>query len=253
MRNCLVLGSGRSGTSTVAGILAGSGYDPGGDLIEAHEGNPKGFFESDRVNQINDRIIAHLRGGMAMLRGKPDLDERAMYWLHGSPRLEVSGALASRLLAWRCAGEMKEIIAGARRPFCLKDPRFSYTLGPWRSFLPEDTQFIVTFRHPSATAHSVAKFYKKPEDPGMLRIGMEHFISCYGNILEIHRHSGRWLFIHYRQLLDGSAVPAMESFLEADLKGDFVEPALNRSAEKKCDDQRAMELYDRLCELADSK
>lgn len=252
MYNCLILGSGRSGTSTAAGILAESGYDPGDDLLEAHEGNPKGFFESDRVNVLNDRIIAHLQGGLSLLRGKPGSSERALYWLHGSDHLSASSPFATALLGFRCKGEMRRILAGLKRPYCMKDPRFSYTLKAWRPFLDSETRFIVTFRHPAATARSVARFYGKPDDPELLRIGMNHFVTSYRHILNTHRHEGHWLFIHYSQLLDGSAVSEMGSFLGAELKGDFVEPKLNRSTESECENGEAMELYETLCSLSNA-
>lgn len=41
----VVLGSGRSGTSLVAGVLTLLGFDPGARLIPADETNPKGHFE----------------------------------------------------------------------------------------------------------------------------------------------------------------------------------------------------------------
>ena len=57
-RNCLILGSGRSGTSMAAGILAKAGYFMGEEIWPANEGNPKGQFEDREVNQINDQLIA---------------------------------------------------------------------------------------------------------------------------------------------------------------------------------------------------
>jgi hypothetical protein len=44
-RNCLILGSGRSGTSLAAGILAQAGYFMGDELWPVNIGNPKGQFE----------------------------------------------------------------------------------------------------------------------------------------------------------------------------------------------------------------
>src|ERR1700677_4686273 len=57
-RNCLILGSGRSGTSMAAGILARAGYFMGDELWPTDVGNPKGQFEDREVNQINDELIA---------------------------------------------------------------------------------------------------------------------------------------------------------------------------------------------------
>ena len=53
IRDGLILGSGRSGTSMLAGTLSAAGYYIGDCLIEANEANPKGFFEDYEVNAIN--------------------------------------------------------------------------------------------------------------------------------------------------------------------------------------------------------
>ena len=49
MKDCIVLGSGRSGTSMVAGCLHGANYFMGDDLMPPTAGNPKGIFESYTV------------------------------------------------------------------------------------------------------------------------------------------------------------------------------------------------------------
>ena len=59
-RNCLVLGSGRSGTSMLAGTLASVGYYAGEDLYPPRASNPKGFFEAPEINAINEALIAPL-------------------------------------------------------------------------------------------------------------------------------------------------------------------------------------------------
>ena len=58
MNDCFIVGSGRSGTSMVAGLLAQSGYFMGNKL-DAYYGdtNPKGFFEDPDINAINERIL----------------------------------------------------------------------------------------------------------------------------------------------------------------------------------------------------
>jgi hypothetical protein len=54
MRDCIVLGSGRSGTSMVAGALAKAGYFMGDRLYPARDANPLGFFEAPEINSINE-------------------------------------------------------------------------------------------------------------------------------------------------------------------------------------------------------
>ena len=58
MKNVIILGSGRSGTSMVAGTLAKAGYYMGEQLLPANKANPKGFFEDIEVNAINEDILS---------------------------------------------------------------------------------------------------------------------------------------------------------------------------------------------------
>src|ERR1043165_10164717 len=60
MKNCLILGSGRSGTSMAAGSLAKAGYFMGENLIAARKSNPKGFFEDVEVNMINEELLGYV-------------------------------------------------------------------------------------------------------------------------------------------------------------------------------------------------
>ena len=50
VKNCLILGSGRSGTSMIAGILHKAGYFMGDNLYPPRSANPKGFFENWEIN-----------------------------------------------------------------------------------------------------------------------------------------------------------------------------------------------------------
>ena len=56
-----VLGMHRSGTSLMAGCLAGLGVDFGSDMVPAREGvNAKGFFEHRQILEVHDRLLGLL-------------------------------------------------------------------------------------------------------------------------------------------------------------------------------------------------
>ena len=57
MKNALILGSGRSGTSMLAEVLHKSGYDLGPDLMPPAEGNPHGYYESFCIEAINEDLL----------------------------------------------------------------------------------------------------------------------------------------------------------------------------------------------------
>src|SRR6185437_1628887 len=81
-RNCLILGSGRSGTSMAAGILAQTGYFMGDDLWPADIGNPKGYFEDREVNTINDELIAVVKARQAFCFKDPRFSYTLSVWRH---------------------------------------------------------------------------------------------------------------------------------------------------------------------------
>src|SRR5580693_5977635 len=129
MRDCFVLGCGRSGTSLTAGLLAESGYFMGRELYPADAGNPRGYFEDRAVNGINEGLLAQLVPGARRsltdkLRRRPRPTAGWFRWL---AELRTDQTVS-------CPPKLSERIEAqtAHRPFCFKDPRFSYTLGAWR-------------------------------------------------------------------------------------------------------------------------
>ncbi len=250
-RNCLILGSGRSGTSMAAGLLAHAGYFMGDEIWPANEGNPKGQFEDREVNTINDRLIAVSAGAAprrlrTLLFGEAPVLGDLQHWVAVLP--------PGRAIS--CAPEMRKRIEAltARQPFCFKDPRFSYTLAAWRPYLA-DSLLLCVFRDPSVTAHSMvrecaAADYMKSvalDAPWALRV----WEAMYRWILEVHRpQGGNWLFVHYDQLLDHSAYARLEGLLGVRLDRDFATAELNRSRPTVAVPWRVARLYRQLCALA---
>ena len=60
MHNVIILGSGRSGTSMIAGALTKAGYYIGDNPYPPRKTNPKGFFETREVNHVNEILLAQV-------------------------------------------------------------------------------------------------------------------------------------------------------------------------------------------------
>src|SRR5262249_26774035 len=187
-RSCLILGSGRSGTSLLAGILHGAGYFMGENLVPADEGNPMGYFEDDEINAINEELLTPVT---------PALDSPTYGW-RWLATVPVGTDLA-------CSPEVSERMRTqtSLKPFCFKDPRFCYTLPVWRPFLA-DAVFLCVFRDPARTVTSILKECRTAaylEGLPMDYAGaIEVWTLMYRHVLEIHRLVGEWLFFHYDQL-----------------------------------------------------
>jgi hypothetical protein len=148
MAGVVILGMHRSGTSAVAGYLAKAGFFAGdeADLLDAAEDNPKGFFEREDVNALNDGFLAELDGAWDRPPGREAILTRAPQWRPQAE--EVLAHLAS---------------SSAGRPLVLKDPRISLLLPAWLPALDKSRfSIIVVDRSPMDVALSVRKRDGRP-------------------------------------------------------------------------------------------
>jgi hypothetical protein len=142
----------------------------------------------------------------------------------------------------------------SHRPFCYKDPRFSCTLPLWEPFLPPDTAVVVMFRDPLTTARSILRHNEETGVAGDFPLGLEEAVSLwvcqYERLLE--RAGPDTLFLHYDQVLDGTAWQALSRFLDAELDTSFPDPHLSRSRKDELAEwpSRALRVYVRLLEAA---
>lgn len=251
MRNCLILGSGRSGTSLVAGMVQRAGYYLGEPLQPPNRGNPLGRFESIEVNAINEALLAQVLPrrrrnslfGRLFLRHVPLPNQR---WLAAVPvgrQITATPALLDR---------MARLVE--QQPYCFKDPRYSYTLPAWRSVVT-DAVFICVFRHPAVTAASILRERQAVAALHSLALDFDAALRIwtlmYRHIVEQHRRDGCWLFVHYEQILYGNGVARLGDFLDAALDDSLIDPALYRSRAAGPIPNQVEQLYAQLCALAE--
>lgn len=242
----------------MGGILHDAGYFTGPDLYPPREGNPKGFFESPRINRINELILEKYDPG----RNKtffPFVRHLRRYginnlcfgqrWLSSIPLDTAIECSDSKIL-----NEIEQVVC--HQPFAYKDPRFSYTLPVWQPFLDDDTLFICIFRSPDSTIQSIIKECRNA--PNLKRFEISTDQACeiwsnmYSHILKKHATPGKMFFVHYLQILRGEVFSALSDFLETPLRSDFVDPSLNRTPPRS-ENQYAphvRDIYVELCKRA---
>jgi hypothetical protein len=254
MKNCLILGSGRSGTSMLAGMLHQAGYFLGDKLHKPLPSNPRGFFEWQEINSINEEILArYVRRSfwctvLKAVTGRnsvasPGKNQR---WLAAIPEhvdIKTAGPQEE--------DRMKKVLQ--REPFGYKDPRFSYTLPVWEKFMKPDTVLLCVFREPDVTVNSILKECREREYLASLHItgksAFDVWTSMYAHILFRHdRQPGTLLFAHYNQILNGTALPHLSETLGVRLDAGFAERDLQRSAPGGGIPDRARQIYAQLCE-----
>ncbi len=118
MHNVIILGSGRCGTSMVAGTLAGAGYFMGDQFCSPRESNPKGFFEDKEINQINEDLLDPVVPKRIKLFGIELFRDRPKYWDRWLARLSLNKKIPSPSNSLR--QRMHKVTENV--PFCFKDP-----------------------------------------------------------------------------------------------------------------------------------
>ena len=251
MKNIVILGSGRSGTSMVAGSLSHAGYFMGDNLMPPTRGNPKGYFESFDIEAINEDLLSSVlparpRGIIGrFFKSRPIRSQR---WL---ARVPVG-------IEFHCskevAGRIRHLVI--KEPYCFKDPRFSYTLPAWRSWL-KNTVFICVFRDPASTIFSILKECKNEKYLHSLSMSgkraLQTWILMYKHILDVHRYKGEWLFIHFNQVLEGNGLEKIAISTGAKVDSAFPDTRLNRSSVKDEIHGKSRDIYMELCNLAGYK
>ncbi len=222
MRNCLVLGSRRSGSSMVVGALSCAGYHIGEAQLSPH---------GDELDAINDELLLeHI-----------SLGDRHRYV---DRRLAIPNASAEGPMP--AALEDKARAALSATPWCFVDSRFCFTLDAWRPLI-DDAALVCTFRHPSVAATSMV-------DEAGRSIDLDHafalWTATYRAILDKQAGEGDWLFLHHDQLQTEAGRARLSEFVGATIDrslpiADAASPGGPAEAPES-----ALELYAELCARA---
>lgn len=149
-RVVLVVGSGRSGTSTMAGTLQALGLHVPQPEVVADATNPKGFGEPQWVVDLHEELLRRC--------GVQVSDARPRAWLDAG-KLSADHATRERVTAW-----LADQFAHGDE-LVIKDPRAAWFLGLWRACAQrcEATSSYITMLRPvTEVVGSKQRYY----DPG---------------------------------------------------------------------------------------
>ncbi|GAA2148644.1 hypothetical protein GCM10009844_27260 [Nocardioides koreensis] len=242
-RLVLVAGAGRSGTSTVAGILQRLGLVVPAPEVVSDETNPKGFSESQWVVDFHDDLLMH--ANVQVSDARPDA------WTRTSAFAERPGA--TRLLT----GWLEEQFSQADQVL-IKDPRLSWFLPLWTTIarrVGAEPSFITMLRPPAEIVGSKRTYYNSFLQDAH---GVAAWLNMLLNTERATRGSAR-SFVRYHDLLGDweptitrigadLTLPRLEHLTPADREvvDGFVDPALRRVS-LTWDD---LDLPDRLATMA---
>lgn len=238
MRNCIILGSGRSGTSMLAGTLASAGYFMGDDLYPGRDSNPKGFFEGPRINSLNEALLAPVvPPGQGL--GTWQL------WL---AELDSCGGIQ---VTPQTAQGIAEMVR--REPYCFKDPRFSYTARAWLPYL-RNTVWICVFREPGLTAASIVRECQEMPYLSDVRMDLPRAVriwaAFYRSVLSLRTILGDMIFVHYQQVIDGSGLSRVSQLVGAPVDRGFADQRLSRARTTLPVPPATESIYREMCGLA---
>lgn len=220
----VVLGMHRSGTSALAGVLGHLGCDLPKTLMPPTETNPKGYFESLRVYNLNDAILASAGSSW------DDWQELNPGWI-ASPRIDEFLQQGEETLSDEF---------GASPLFVLKDPRMCRMMPFWRRLLEQadiKPLMLHIHRNPLEVAGSLEQCEGLPLAYGLL-LWLRHILDAEAGTRGMDRH-----FTSYGRIVQNWAVAAaamqtklgitfprlsdstsweIENFLSNDLRNQFA-------------------------------
>jgi hypothetical protein len=230
-RLVIVVGSGRSGTSTVAGTLKYLGLHIPPPEIAPNPTNPRGFFEPRWVVDFHKRLLG--RSSVHLSDSRPDAADQARK-IGARPRVQAE------LAEWLATAvqDAPELV--------IKDPRNSWFQPLWREAAQSvevTPRFLTMLRHPAEVAGSKQTYYGRNPTADQ-RIGDTWRIAGWINMLHTVEYASRpdpRAFVRYDDLLSDwrSAMGSAGETLDLAYAGtldpdkphevdDFIDPDLHR-------------------------
>ncbi|TDK50902.1 hypothetical protein [Antarcticimicrobium luteum] len=160
----VVLGMHRSGTSALAGVLGHMGGDLPKDLMGPADMNAKGFFESNRITGLNDKLLAS-----------------AGYTWFSLPRFPATWFASPKADEFlEQTVEAIEAEYGRSHLFVMKDPRLCRLMPFWQRALSDAgcrPVYACIHRHPLAVAASLAHWANYEQGYGLL-LWLRHVLDA---------------------------------------------------------------------------
>lgn len=178
----IVLGMHRSGTSAFTGALKIAGFDLGKDIMKANEYNVKGYFENNKIVELNDKILGYFNASWDSMFFLPENWEE-------DERLKQSKLDAIQI--FNSEFNNKSNIA-------IKDPRFGILLPFWKSVfesLQIKPNYCVVLRSPIEISLSL-------ENRDHFSIQKSHILwTNYLMAIELSTRAEKRIFINFPDFL----------------------------------------------------
>ncbi|HET7736633.1 MAG TPA: sulfotransferase [Nocardioidaceae bacterium] len=188
----LVTGTGRSGTSTMSGILHHLGLYVPGPYLGANKSNPKGFYESRWAVEFHKRLTS--AAGVDPFDSRPTAFDRVQRAVTPTMRAELVAFVREH------AADHEQVV--------VKDPRSVWAQRLWKEAAAEvglDCRYVSMLRHPAEVVGSRATHYAKQADEAQRRAYEIVSVARWVNNQLISERETRGevrAFVGYVQLLE---------------------------------------------------
>ena len=224
-RVVFVVGSGRSGTSVMAGTLRTLGLHVPQPEVAADSTNPKGFGEPQWVVDLHDELLKRSNVQVS--------DARPQAWLEAG-KVSADHAVRERVTEW-LAGQFE-----AGDELVVKDPRAAWFLGLWRAAADRNaaTSSYVTMLRPVTEVVGSKNAYYDARQSGVTRTAA--WINMMLHTERATRGQAR-AFVRYADMLADWTVPvfgigaafdlhAVKTAMANDIREvhKFIDPTLRR-------------------------
>ncbi len=233
----LVSGSGRSGTSSLAGTLKRLGLHVPQPEVEASETNPRGFYEPQWVIDFHKRHLKEL--ALFNIDSRPAaVDLVAAYLASGEPQAELREWLSGQLTAPEFVGDQ----------IVVKDPHAFWFAQAWETVSAEldvDLRWLTALRHPAEVVGSRDIAYLSSQSEELRLTKETSNVAGWVHAALLTERAGRGrkrAFVRYPDLLADwrTALAPVREQLElsfnTDLSSrdhhavdDFIEPSMRKS------------------------
>lgn len=206
MKNAIILGAGRTGSSVLAGLIYQTGYYINAEAIEPRSRYPLGDYENPELQEMNRKIFQSVDYPFDVVQHDryPSIEKiKALKW-------EVDDSIDS---IYKKFLEKNE----ANHPWLWKDPRLSFTIHFWVQGLDlRNTVFIHTTRAPYEIFISHNKKWIKFTKESVYRTNREEVASVQ---IFAQENDIDMLEIDHRELTEKPAniISRLNERLETDL------------------------------------
>ncbi|MDP2773104.1 MAG: sulfotransferase family protein [Nocardioides sp.] len=227
----LVTGSGRSGTSSLAGTLKRLGLHIPQPEVEASETNPRGFYEPQWVIDFHKGYLKGL--GIHNIDSRPGVERLVQ-------ELAETGEPGARLTDW--LGEQPR-----DHPLVVKDPHAFWFAEVWRSSCAAadlDLRWLTALRHPAEVVGSRDLAYLQDRSDELRLVKETSNVAGWVHAALLTERAGRGglrAFVRYGDLLDDWRTAMRPAAGQLELRDldlaerpdhpvdDFLEPSMRRS------------------------